>query len=315
MKPDFIKEREDKGLPFDLYFAGSNNKKIDEYLVEKCGNRLFSQLNERSGIKYWIVNKKPQSKLFVDSGAYTAYTKGVAVDVNSYIEYINQITDYLTIFAQVDKIPGMFNRPKSREEILEAPKLSWYNYLYMRDKLKQPDKLIPIFHQGEDYKWLHNMLEWTDDKGHHIPYIGISPAVDMPCIEQFLNDSFRIISESSNPNVKTHAFGMTQLSLLEKYPYYSADSTSWLKSGSMGSIYTPWGMVYVSDRRDFDSNYIFNKHKEAQERILDYVKSFGFSIEEVRTDYVKRLIINVQYLLDWASSYKFKGTKYPKKLF
>ena len=30
---------------------------------------------------------------------------------------------------------------------------------------------------------------------------------------------FKMISESNNPHVKTHAFGMTSLKLLEQYPF------------------------------------------------------------------------------------------------
>ena len=35
------------------------------------------------------------------------------------------------------------------------------NYLYMYDRLKPEirHKLIPVFHFGEDFKWLKNMLE------------------------------------------------------------------------------------------------------------------------------------------------------------
>ncbi len=315
MIPNFVKERELNEEGFDLYFAGSQNKLCDEYMLAHSANRLCSQLGEKKIIQYWIQNKTENSKLFIDSGAFTAYTKGDVIDVDDYIDYINSITQHLTIYAQLDKIPGRFNQPKSLQDIKEAPSLSWENYLYMRPRMKEPEKLVPIFHQGEDYKWLVNMLEWVDENGNHIPYIGISPAVDMPGIEQFLDRSFSIISKSSNPNVKTHAFGMTRLSLLERYPYYSADSTSWLKSGSMGSIYTPWGTLYVSDRRDVDINCIYNQHGDALKKIEDYIGKFGFTVEEVRTEYVKRLLINIQYLLDWASSYRFKGKRYSKTLF
>lgn len=313
--PDFVSEREKTGEGFTLYFAGSQNRKCDEYLISHQANRLHSQLNERNHIKYWVENKSEKSKLFVDSGAFTAYTKGISVNVDEYISYINSISEYLTIFAQVDTIPGQFNKPKTLEEVLAAPAKSWENYLYMRDRVKEPDKLVPIFHQGEDYKWLRNMLEWTDNDGKHIPYIGISPAIDVPGMESFLDKSFEIISESSNPNVKTHAFGMTRLQLLEIYPYYSADSTSWLMSGSMGSVYTPYGTIYVSDRRDTDKSYIKNQPQDAYNNIEAYINKLGYTMEEVRSNYVVRLLMNIQYLLDWAASFKFKGRSHKKSLF
>lgn len=303
-------------MPFDLYFAGAANKHADKFLLENDGYRLQSQLIDRRNITNWYNNKSEKSKLFIDSGAYTAYTKGITIEVDAYIDYLNSISDRCTIFAQLDTIPGRFNQPKTLEEIQKAPELSWQNYLYMRERLKEPQKLIPIFHQGENYKWLKNMLEWTDGNGEHIPYIGISPAVDVPGLEEFLNKSFSMIQKSSNPNVKTHAFGMTRLSILETYPYTSADSTSWKMTAAMGSIYTPWGSVYVSDRRPHDPTYIKNQPKEVIEKIEDYIGKLGFTFEDVvKFDY-NRYIVNIYYLLDWAKNYKFKGVKkYRKTLF
>ena len=296
-------------MSFDLYFAGAKNKVADEYLLMHGGNRLQSQLIDRANIAEWCAKKTDKSKFFVDSGAYTAYTKGVVLDVDAYIDYLNSITDKLTIFAQLDTIPGRFNQPKTKEDRLNAPRLSWENYLYMRERLKEPDKLVPIFHQGEDYKWLVNMLEWTDSEQKHIPYIGISPAVDVRGLDEFLNKSFDIIEKSSNPNVKTHAFGMTQLRILEMYPYTSADSTSWKLSAAMGSIYTPYGAIYVSDRGINDPKYIKNQPVEAQKKLLEYLDSCGYTFEDVAKSDTARYVVNIKYLMDWAKNYTFKGRR------
>lgn len=303
-------------MAFDIYFAGAKNKIADEYLLKQGANRLQSQLIDRTNILEWYLKKSDKSKLFIDSGAYTAYTKGVFIDTDDYIAYLNDLTGKLTIFAQLDTIPGKYRQPKTREDIINAPKKSWENYLYMRERLKEPEKLMPIFHQGEKYEWLHNMLEWTDENGKHIPYIGISPAMDVPGMESFLTNSFRIIAESSNPNVKTHAFGITQEKILERYPYTSADSTSWKLKSAMGSIYTPYGPVYVSDRQIHSPNYIMNRPKEAINNILDYIGKLGFSFEDVMKYDYNRYIVNIQYWIDWAKNYKFKGKKqYKRRLF
>ena len=300
-------------MSFDLYFAGAKNKIADTYMMEQGANRLCSQLIDRTNISDWCSNKSDNSKLFVDSGAYTAYTKGVELNVDAYINYLNGITEHLTIFAQLDTIPGRYGQIKTAKDRAEAPEKSWENYLYMRQRLKEPNKLLPIFHQGEDYKWLKNMLEWVDSNGNHIEYIGVSPAADVPGLENFLDLSFDIIANSSNPNVKTHAFGMTRLDILEMYPYTSADSTSWKLSAAMGSIYTPYGAIYVSDRGKYDKNYIFNQPKEAQDKIIDYVEKHGYTIEEVSTKDTARYIINIKYLMEWAENYTFKGAKHKKQ--
>ena len=300
---------------FDLYFAGAKNKIADAYLLEHDANRLQSQLIDRNNISEWVAKKSDTSKLFIDSGAYTAYTKGVTLSADDYIGYLNSITEHCTIFAQLDTIPGRYGQPKTVDEKLNAPRLSWENYLYMRERLKEPQKLIPIFHQGEDYKWLENMLEWTDSEGKHIPYIGVSPAMDMPGLEEFLDKSFQIIEKSSNPHVKTHAFGMTQLKILEMYPYTSADSTSWKLSAAMGSIYTQYGTIYVSDRGKSDKSYILNQPKEAQKNLFRYIEDCGYTFEQVASSDTARYIVNIKYLMEWAKNYQFRGRVKRKKLF
>ena len=78
-------------MAFDLYFAGAKNKVADKYLLEQGANRLCSQLLDRRNISDWIQFKMNVSKLFIDSGAYSAYTKGTVLSVDSYIEYLNSI--------------------------------------------------------------------------------------------------------------------------------------------------------------------------------------------------------------------------------
>ena len=95
---------------------------------------------------------------------------------------MNSIDDQVYIFAQVDKIPGEWGKPKTPEQLAEAPILSWENYKYMVKKVKSPKKLLPIFHQGEDFKYLQQMLDYVYpedvlDKscvGQPVDYIGVS---------------------------------------------------------------------------------------------------------------------------------------------
>ena len=302
--------REPEG--FQLYFAGSLNKVFEEDLKNKGANRLASQLLDRAVIDGWIAGRKEgrfKGRLLIDSGAFSAHTRDAEVDVDAYIAYLNEIDDYVHAAAQVDKIPGKFRHPKTRQELEEAPELSWKNYLYMRARLKSPDKLMPIFHQGEDYKWLHNILEWRDpDTGEQIKYMGISPANDQPVKEKikFIEKCFNIIKKSSNSNIQTHAFGMTSLYVLEMYPFTSADSTSWLLNGANGSIMTKYGSVLVSEKSKHLPGHIAKMPKEAQQEIQRYVESKGYDMQKLATDYTERIKLNIDYLLDWAKNYRCK---------
>ena len=297
-------------MGFDLYFAGCQNKMLYDWLAQNDGCKLFSQVLERQDIEYWC--SKNSGKLFIDSGAYTVYTRNIDLDVDEYIKYVNSIDEHLTIFAQVDKIPGVHGQPKTKEQILEAPELSWKNYCYMREHVKSPDKLLPIFHRREDWKYLHQMLETTFD-GKHIPYIGLAATTDSLTKEKeiWFDKCFAIIKKSSNPHVKTHAFGMTSLKLLERYPFTSADSTSWIMVGANGNILTPFGLVTVSDSQQHLRNHISNNLGEKQ--LKKYLQSIGIELELVRTDYKYRVLANLIYLKNWADNYVYKGSSINKK--
>lgn len=298
----------------DIYMAGSTFKELNEWLQQKGYNKLLSQENDRKEIANWVTARRAggpavNSKLFIDSGAFSAHTKGIDIDVDEYIDYLNRNEDALTIYAQVDKIPGEFGKEKTREQKLEAPKLSWENYLYMAPKLKNKDKLLPIFHQHEDWKWLHNMLEYTDENGNHIPYIGISPANDVPVKQKkvWLDKAFSIIAKSSNPNVKTHAFGMTSLDLLEFYPFTSADSTSWIMTAVTGSIFSEHGVILLSSVSKNNPKHFNFRPKKEQEVLKKYFESKGYTLEGLMEDYKQREYWNIEYMNDWARNYVYKG--------
>lgn len=317
MLPKFVKEREQNGEGFDLYFAGTQCDECEKWMIANKSNRLQSQLNDRKNIKVWC-DKLNEAKLFIDSGAFTAHTLGKELNVDEYINYVNSIDEHVHIFAQMDHIPGVFGKPKTKQQLIEAPELSWKNYLYMRSRVKSKDKLLPIFHQGENYKWLENMLEFTDSEGHHIPYIGISPANDLSTKNKqaFIDKCFYIIGKSSNPDVKTHAFGMTSLSLLENYPFYSADSTSWIMTGAMGNIMTPWGLIDCSEKNKFKPNHINNLTIEAKKLLVEWLGKNNISIEDTIVSYKMRMMVNLIYLTEWQNNYRYKGKNiYKKSLF
>lgn len=302
---------------FDLYFAGSQNKISEEYLKTSGCHRLASQLIDRKIITDWIQSVKDgiaTGKLFIDSGAYSAHTRNADLNVDEYINYLNDIDEYVQLFAQVDKIPGEYGHPKSRQDLMDAPRQSWENYLYMRERVKSPEKLIPIFHQDEEFVWLENLLEATFD-GKHIPYIGISPANDKPVKTKivFIERCFDIIAKSSNPSVKTHAFGMTSLNVLERYPFTSADSTSWIMNAANGSIMTKYGSVTLSSGRTHAPEHIGKMPRDAQEQIQDYVESHGYKLDELADDYKQRMNFNIMFLGEWASSYKYTSIKVKRK--
>ena len=303
-----------------LYAAGSGGKNVVDYKRKIGYHQLLSQYAERKALLEWVdyLREHPECKckLFVDSGAYTAHTKGVDIDVDEYIKLINDITDQVTVFAQVDKIPGRWGQPKTVEQVMSAPKESWDNYLYMVNKIKEPQKLLPIFHQGEDFKWLENMInyQYTEGplKGKYIEYIGISCNKELPSKEwiPWFEKCFETIRNSNNPNVKTHAFGMTSLKIIEQFPFTSSDSTTWLKFAAYGSILIKGKPYYISNRNELGEKHIESLTPQVKEEIIKELNRLGFKYEDVLNDEKgdMRLLVNLASLKDWCDNYEYKGS-------
>lgn len=297
-----------------LYFAGSGGKPSDKLKKELSCNQLLSQLNERKEIIKWTeyLKEHPEctSKLFVDSGAYSAYTKGKVVDVDDYIKFINEYGDYCTVFAQVDTIPQVIGREPTVEEFAAVAPKSWENFLYMTERVdpKYRHKIMPVFHFQEDVKWLKKMLEYTyPGTDQHIPYIGLAVStVDNGIVRyEWFDMCFKIIKASSNPNVMTHGFGCTALDVVEKFPLTSVDSTTWIQTAAHGSIMYNKKAIICSDRRVKDPKNIINAPKALQEDVDRLAHKYGTSLEELLKDQKARLAFNIHYLREWELNYKY----------
>ena len=297
--------------PFHLYFAGRGSKEGVE-LKRKLGcDQLYSQLNERSHIlaDFEYLKEHPgEFCLFVDSGAYSAYTLGKEIDVDDYINFINETGDWCTVYAQVDKIPQVIGREPTEEELAAAPAQSWENYLYMIKRVKPEyrDKIMPVFHFEEDTKWLHQMLNYTHEDGSHIKYIGLAVStVDTAAIRfAWLQMAFDIIKNSPNPDVMTHAFGCTALDVLEKFPLTSADSTTWVQAAAYGNVIVDNKVYMVSERRLKDNGNILNKSQIVKDALDAKLQEMGFTLEQAVEDYNVRQQINIISMKRWADNYK-----------
>lgn len=300
-------------MAFNLYFAGSQQKGVDEYMQQKDVHRLFSQTNEWKPICEWSA--AGHNKLFIDSGAFSVAHKGISVDIDDYIKKIND-NPQIPVWAELDIIPY----PElSHETAKYSSEKSWENYVYMRERVDAPVNILPLYHFGEPKDHLKRILN-TPVKGELAPYIGIGGrhGVTTKLQKYYFQEVFSIIQASDNPNVKVHAFGITVFDLLENFPFYSADSTSWLKYAVYGMINTKAvGPVVLSERSEIKAEHFTWFHEEAQSKVLKEIKERGYELQELREDYTARLRFNIDFYLDWAANYTYKGPEVfkSKKLF
>lgn len=319
-------------MSFVLYLASFDDKRIIDQAYSNAWPLLYSQINNRRAIKERF-EAESNGKLLIDSGAHSAHTKGIEIDLDEYMGFVNDNIDKISLYVQVDKIPGQYRKPKTHQDWLEAPKLSWENYLYMREKSKDYNKLIPVFHQGEDFKWLENLCNYKFANGEHIPYIGLSPRGDVTLTAKydFCAKCFSVIQRSKNPTVKTHAFGATSLEMLEQLPFTSADSTTWVLVSAFGQVWMPncisgdvngvgikLGVSKENISHPTATQTYWQQSDEIRKRLDDYFESIGTNIEELSESHSARALASAKYVQKWASEYVYKGPKSfvkTKKLF
>ena len=302
---------------FDLYFAGADNPVIMDECKKLKVAKLFTNATERKWIEEFASDENFQGKLMVDSGAFTTHSQGKEMSVDDYIDFLNKNDDGIDWAIQVDKIPGTWRSERTREDVETAADQTWKNYLYMIQKVKSPKKLLPVYHFGEDLRWLKNMVEFKYSDGTPVQYIciGGSSTINNAQRNSFYGKCFELIEKSTNPNVKVHLLGCQSLPSLEKLPATSADATSWIRCGAFGSIMTKWGNILVSGVQEHSMDHALSMESVGVENLRKYVESFGFKLEDLiydreeMTARVARLIFNMRYLKDWQDHYEYKGPK------
>ncbi len=312
-------------------FSGSLTDEMHDMLINmpdfESLDILISQL-DRSAIKKTIQWKRQGfcRWLFIDSGAFSIHTGKANTTVDEYLDFLNSIDDDIDVCAQLDTIPGRFGQPKSKEDYEESAQKSWDNFLYMRTKMKSPEKLMPVFHFGEDFSALQRMLTWRDENGQRLSYIGISPANDASQADKnaYLQNVADTIKASDNPNVKTHLYGMTSLDALSKYPCYSADSISHrLISGYAKVLSENFGVISVSKKSRTAKNKSSMSFVEtADEYNLNKLKSeinnLGFTLEQIQESSSARVAMtmhNIQKLIKTKYAYKPNNLVRNRRLF
>lgn len=292
-------------MPFNLYFAGWGSRDADEYLRSKKAHRLLSWVNEFRVIKWWQSDNLAH-RLFIDSGAFSVAHSDFKINIDDYMKVIKENSE-IPNWAELDVIPYPI---LNRETAQYCSDKSWSNYVYMKKQIHDTN-ILPLYHFGESKEGLLRILN-TEVNGKLADYIGIGGRHGVSTDEQirYFNEVFTIIQSSNNPNVKVHAFGITVPRILERFPFYSADSTTWLQSAINGSILTEdLQMIQISDGTKSDKSNIQTMPKEALNSIIPLLEKYQYNYSDLCSDYKARLRYNIDVMLNWEKHYTYIGPK------
>jgi hypothetical protein len=275
---------------FNLFLAVGNKQHLEFCLTCSVKNILISYAYKEPWqlaplLKHGGIN------VMMDSGAFTAWNlaqrkkqegdpnwEKYLVNIDDYAKFIEKYKDVIFRAVNLDVIPGQTGQEPTEQERIDSAEQGWKNYKYLKDVYGFDT--IHVFHQGEPFKYLDRMLEECD-------YIGVSPSNDYTTEhkKEWLDHAFRHILTSQHPNIKTHGFGVTAKALVERYPWYSVDSSSHSFTAGLGTVFTPWGRVYISDRNQSDPDHISSKPQMIQDHIEKYLKEItGCGIKEMTSN-------------------------------
>lgn len=157
-------------------------------------------------------------KLFVDSGAFSAERQNLEIDIYDYIHFIKSNIKNIDYYANLD--------------IIKDAKATLENQEIMESEGLRP---LPVYHVECDISYLDYYMS-------NYEYICFGNMVGKPQnkLLNLLNKYFSIICDNKGfPQIKVHGFGITSVALINKYPWYSVDSTSWTSFSRYGTILIP----------------------------------------------------------------------------
>lgn len=236
-------------------------------------------------------------KLFIDSGAFTAKTKGQLLSISEYAGFLKQWSRYISVSAGLDVIPD--------------PEATWKNQQEIESYGLTPTPL-PTFHIGEDFKWLQKYANEYD-------YIGLGGTASKKysvaqrlewldiCWGQYLTNADGL------PLTRVHGFAATGIDVMRRYPWHSVDSTSWIMSSAMGKaqfcLPDAWTgepdivTLDISDKspsRDDRGGHYETLTPGQKAAIQALALERDADLSKLATDYVARFMTNARAYMDFA---------------
>lgn len=234
-------------------------------------------------------------KVFLDSGAFSAFSQGVTIDIGKYCDYIHRNADIIEFPSVLDAIGDC--------------DATWYNQQEMERRGVTP---LPCYHYGEPTE----VLDYYISKYPYITIGGMVP-ISTPQLRIWLDRIWdeHLTHPDGTPKVKVHGFGLTSLPLMFRYPWYSVDSSTWVQWAANGMILIPGkaGQVDVSNKSSRRKQR--NQHLDSVSSIETFaieteIRSYGGDPDRLRDLYYARWAWNAWAFPEYAKSKNYEGDKF-----
>lgn len=208
--------------------------------------------------------------LFLDSGAFSAYSLGAEVRLDDYLGYCLEYGDLYEAIAALDVI-GDWRASRANWEAMREAGVD----------------CIPTFHVRAPWDELERLAGETD-------YVALGVAGMQgrrKKVMAWLAKAFATIRDA-NPECRVHGFGLTSPDVMRCFPWYSVDSSAWLAARryAVGFLGGPgrW--------RQFRRGDVPEDPRDAEEMLGRMVGAPGGN----SLRYARMLVHNARVMLEWV---------------
>lgn len=253
----------------------SKTAELIKRLDDKGYNLLFSFYDTPAYVLAHGVRShyNLKSGIFMDSGAFSAFTQNVEVNIDSYIKFLQKFGNEFDVYAVLDALG-------------DADK----TLLNQAEMEKQELKPLPVFHFGEDWKLLDYYCSKYD-------YVGLGGMIGGVGIKDNIRSWLDVIF-SKYPTHKFHGFGVNTPDVLTTYPFYSLDSSGWYKAGANGDIITSFGQFSIGSK--------VRKKDDLKPLIWEKIRLLcnerNVTVETLINDSTERAIFNIQTIVEMSKT-------------
>jgi hypothetical protein len=185
-------------------------------------------------------------RLFMDSGAFTAWSQAAEVDLDLYLAFLARWEGRFEVIASLDVIGDA-----------EASCANWE-----RMQAEGYDTL-PVFHYGEPWEFLDRYCEGSD-------YVALGGMVG-GSTGALMRWGIQALKVCRRYGVRTHGFGVTNMSTF-RLPWYSLDSSSWTQGIRWGNV-TVWSGTRLQ-KIEFGDRKLVHRH-------AGFIRQYGGDPNEV----------------------------------
>lgn len=194
--------------------------------------------------------------------------------ISQYIDYVKANSkkwDFYVTFDYVKRCPIIYQMTKKLEAAGIRP--------------------IPVYHGDAPLDWLERYCK----EGYKFIGIGSVSRPKWKDKNYYYNQVHNITEKYG---VKTHGLAVTSLSHMFRFPWYSVDSATWVKTAAYGKIIyldqyrNIIGQLHVSDKESGMSGSYNTLPKSVQTQVREQIEGYGFDFEKVRASQYYRCAYN-----------------------